>query len=325
MIYDTQTKSSVSECNAECSGDEMCSTFHFYPSDGTCELQNFSVEANFGQSDVIGGFKCAAPPASVEKLVFDHPVSYWPLDESANCAAPQAFQWKYGGNFVGNEIVRVEGIPTLEECIYRCHDHIPCQAFTFVAQTEHCILRDGTGSVEEGPLKGVVSGMRCTWRPPVAPLSLADGNWHVPRRQFTSPDPTKGLEGTCTAKQVKQGIRATLNNLAMYFLDSDETPTTVHAQKLIGIFGRVNSKKLRKCAHDGPHARSFSGADCIFDNHVNYASPENALESFCRSFERYLVQVHKPCGGKQIPRLNRIQKRCGAYLNLEWIPEELQL
>ena len=65
----------------------------------------------------------------------------------------QAFQWKYGGNFIGNEIVRVDGVSTLEDCIYQCHDHIPCQAFTFISQAEHCILRDGTSSVEEGPLK----------------------------------------------------------------------------------------------------------------------------------------------------------------------------
>ena len=49
--------------------------------------------------------------------------------------------------------------------------------------------------------------MRCTHRPPVAPLSLSDGNWHVPRRLNGHPDPTKGLEGTCDAKVVKKGIR----------------------------------------------------------------------------------------------------------------------
>jgi len=167
--------------------------------------------------------------------------------------------------------------------------------------------------------------MRCTHRPPVAPLSLADGNWHVPRRLNGHPDPTKGLEGTCDAKVVKKGIRDTLNNMAIYFLDAEETPATAHAQRLIKIFARVNMKKLRYCAHDGPHSRSFSGTDCIFDNHVNYASPENALESFCRSFVRYLSQVHRTCGEKQIPRLNRINKKCAAYLHLEWIPEELRL
>ena len=94
-VYNTLTKASVADCNAECSGDGACGSSHFYPSDGTCELHNISGDTEFeiGENDVIGAFKCGQAPMDAEKIIRRHPVSFWPLDEEANalgaCAAPQ--------------------------------------------------------------------------------------------------------------------------------------------------------------------------------------------------------------------------------------------
>ncbi len=124
----------AADCEARCVSDDSCAAFTFNQKRSACFLKA-SAELAVGFPWAVSGYR-AGFEAGIRRI----PITV--LDAT---------------DYPGNDIDRLKDT-TFRSCLLACSEAAVCKAFTFVAGSGECWLKNGIGSAE--PRSGLVSGTK---------------------------------------------------------------------------------------------------------------------------------------------------------------------